>query len=197
MQTLNLPPGCPFEFDGNIATVTISTDSGVLVLADNADGAEQWEDLLYDGTGHSHHDGGFAVAGRSVGTHVPYDGRYTLTLVHDAAGQVQMASVSLQHIADTLHDVDHHVPGADTPASHDHGHGHGAHPDGWSAPYSIALSATESMFGDPVGLLDGEAEVLARIQWPNEPGMVSFTAHAHDGFRDTLVFAWSSVAGRS
>ena len=188
MTSLPLASDCPFNLDGTPITGSISTDSGCVILADQADGVPEFEDLLFDGAHHSHHDGGFAVSGRTIGTHLPFDGTFAIGLYNDAADTVGL-TISLQHIADTFHDMDERALDgnghADTPE-----HGHDAHPDGWSAPQRVPVTGRITILGDPAAIIDGDIDATLAIRWPAEAGHLMFSAHSLKGFRDTLAFAW-------
>lgn len=189
MSTPLLPANCPLELEGGALEVTISTDSACIVLADASDGAAELEDLMLDGTEHTHHDGGFAINGRSIATHVPYDGAYQVTLVTEGPHTVGVI-LSLQHIADTMHDMDEHAE--DGNGVEGAGQHHGNHHEGWSELQLIAITGNVTIFGDPAAILDHDEHLTLALRWPEDDGYLMFTSHAHDGFRDTLAFSWSA-----
>lgn len=125
------------EFDPESAEVF--TGTACLALMDVDVVAEVWEDLLYDGHGHSHGAGGLALNSASVGTQVEHDGEFPVEVYRDADGSVVALRVNLDPYGDDLADVrdldylaahahtHSHTNGHTHHHPHDHGHAHGAH----------------------------------------------------------------------
>lgn len=117
-----LPEGTREEAD-------VYTGTACLAFMDVEAVADVWEDLLYDGHGHSHGAGGLAINGASVGTQVEHDGEFPVEVVRDSDGHVVALRVNLDPYGDDLADVrqlDHAAAHAQV-HTHDGGHTHHHH----------------------------------------------------------------------
>lgn len=205
--------------EGTREEVEVYTGTACLAFMDVEAVAEVWEDLLYDGHGHSHGAGGLALNGASVGTQVEHDGEFPVEVVRDGDGFVLALRVNLDPYGDDLADVrqlDHtaahaHVHTHDGGHTHhhhdhahdDHGHGHGhgdhdghghggGHPEGWSPAEQVRLLSDRVVFGDPAGLPEADnTGGLLDLRFPSAAGAVTFTVFTESGLRRELRACWA------
>lgn len=157
----------------------VRTDTACLAVFDVAAADEVWEDVLFDGPGHTHAAGGLVTHTGTVATHPDMDGVFPTVVVSDAAGRTRGFVVDLDPYRQYL-------AGLRDPA--------GPHPGavGWAAPTAVRLLTDHAVFGDPAGLpgADGTGG-LVDLRFPSPAGLLYATVFTAAGIRRWWVVGWA------
>lgn len=178
MDSRTAPP-CPLPWPAQTlpeVKVTIPVGSGCLAIMDPSRVSAVWEDLLFDGHDHDHAPGGFMLHRGAIGTHLLWATEVRVEMMHTDGNLIGL-SIDLSSIEDELLDDELFT---------DH-----SHPEGWSAPHTVAWETGAALLGDPAGLPEADATGgLMTLRWPADGGHISGTVLTTGGVRREWRILW-------